>query len=98
MLIKKTRVYHTGPPKLSSQQTDWTYEKLISLSNPVLVEILHSVPGRLESRTLTSDTVIPGLVKLFGSTNNAAVKTACCSVIVTIAGGGAAGRTSRYGH
>jgi len=83
-----------GPPKLSSQQTDWTYEKLISLSNPVLVEILHSVPGRLESRTLTSDTVIPGLVKLFGSTNNAAVKTACCSVIVTIAGGGAAGGTS----
>jgi len=79
----------SSPPSMQNA-SDWTYEKITQLPPHHLVEVLQSVPGRLEARTLSVETIVPALVKLCAS-NNAKVKALVCQIIVMVTGSGGQG-------
>ena len=70
-------------PGSGSGLQSWSFETLTALPSEDLLDRLTSISGRLASKTLDVQAVLPALVKLCAS-NNAQVKAAVCAVIVDL--------------
>ena len=64
--------------------TDWSYEKLASMPQDKLLELLQQIPGMLEAKTIEINTILPSVIKLCAS-NNSQIKDAVCDVLVIAA-------------
>ena len=74
----------SNPSRSRMLPSSWSYENLSSMPHDQLLDLLKQIPGMLEAKSISVNTILSSVIKLCAS-NNFQVKEAVCEVLVVVA-------------